>query len=205
MKILLAFAIFGVTAFAADPRIIFSKSFPGSVPAYVKITLLQSGEATYQEAVDEEPEKFTVESASVATMFELAGKLDHFQRPIESGLKVAKTGDKLFRWEDGGASSEAKFNYSTDLDARALLDWFERIAESERMYADLERTIRFDRLGVDEVLVRITKMWDQKRFVSGNQFLPMLDRIAKNDSFLHMAREKAASLADGIRGLRANP
>jgi hypothetical protein len=192
-------------AFAADPRIVYTKSFPGSVPAYAKITVLANGEATYQEANDEEPEKFMLEPAFAATIFELAGKLDHFDRPLESGLKVAKMGDKTFRWEDGAAGTEAKFNFSNDLDARALQDWFERITEAERIYADLERTVRFDRLGVDEVLVRMTKVWDQKRLVAGKQFLPLLDRVAKNDSFLHMARERAASLGDGIRGLRANP
>jgi len=31
------------------------------------------------------------------------------------------------------------------------------------------------------------------------QFLPLLDRIIKNESYMHIARERAASLADSIR------
>ena len=41
--------------------------------------------------------------------------------------------------------------------------------------------------------------WDRKRLVAPEQFLPLLDRIAKNESFLHMARERAAALAEAIR------
>ena len=52
-------------------------------------------------------------------IFDLADKLDHFKRPLESGLKVAKTGDKTFRWENGAEAGEAKFNYSLDENAKA--------------------------------------------------------------------------------------
>jgi hypothetical protein len=31
------------------------------------------------------------------------------------------------------------------------------------------------------------------------QFLPLLDRVANNEAFLHMARERAAALAEKIR------
>ena len=40
---------------------------------------------------------------------------------------------------------------------------------------------------------------ERNRLVGLPQYLPMLDRVAKNDSYLHMARERAASLADFIR------
>ncbi len=40
---------------------------------------------------------------------------------------------------------------------------------------------------------------DQKRLVAPEQFLPLLDRVVKNESFLHMARDRAADLADWIR------
>jgi hypothetical protein len=35
--------------------------------------------------------------------------------------------------------------------------------------------------------------------VAAQQFLPLLDRIAKNDSYLHIARERASALAEAIR------
>ncbi|HEV2445491.1 MAG TPA: hypothetical protein VGS58_06195, partial [Candidatus Sulfopaludibacter sp.] len=41
--------------------------------------------------------------------------------------------------------------------------------------------------------------WDHKRLVDPGQFLALLDRIANNESFLHIARERAAEIAEAIR------
>ena len=134
-------------------------------------------------------------------MFGLADKLDHFSHPLESHLKVANMGMKTLRYESGGQSGEAKFNYTEDLDAKALTDWFEKIADSERGLITLETAVRFDKLGVQDAILRIEVIRDQKRLVSPQQFLPMLDRVAKNESYLDIARKRAAALSDSIRAL----
>jgi hypothetical protein len=112
-------------------------------------------------------------------------------------------GIKTLRYEADGESKagEVKFNYTENLDARALSEWFERIGDTERGLIALENAARFDKLGVQEAILRIEIIRDQKRLVAPEQFLPMLDRVAKNESFLHMARERAAALADSIRAL----
>jgi hypothetical protein len=40
---------------------------------------------------------------------------------------------------------------------------------------------------------------DRKRLVGMDQFLPMLERIARNESYMHAARERAAEIAEAIR------
>jgi hypothetical protein len=40
---------------------------------------------------------------------------------------------------------------------------------------------------------------ERNRLVAPEQFLPLLDRIVKNESYLHMARERAANMAEAIR------
>ena len=60
-------------------------------------------------------------------------------------------GKKTFRWEDGAQKTEQQFNYSEDLTAQQLLDWFERMAESAQHRIDLERAAKYDKLGVDKV------------------------------------------------------
>jgi hypothetical protein len=40
---------------------------------------------------------------------------------------------------------------------------------------------------------------ERKRLVAPQQLLPLLDRVAKNETFMHMSRERAAGLADAIR------
>jgi hypothetical protein len=201
MKWLVALLFAGTLAAADAPRIFYSKSFPGSKPAYMQVTLDQSGNGEYREAVDDDlPLKFHLSEAEAHEVFDLAGKLDHFKRPLESGLKVAFMGTKTFRWEAEGEKPEVKFNYSEDPSAQVLADWFERMVESEQRRISLETAAKYDRLGVDQALRDLWSSMDRKRLVGLEQFLPMLDRIAKNESYMHTARMKAAELAAQIRG-----
>jgi hypothetical protein len=204
-NLLLLMACAGLSIATAAPRVIYTKVFPGSEPAYVRIVIEQDGGATYQEAADEEPEKFKLDPPTVEAIFALADKLQHFTRKLESDLKVAKVGEKTYRWEDGGSATEVKYNYSTDVDAQALQDWFERITQSERVLIELRRTARFDRLGVHEVLLRLESLWSKKRLVGPDQFLSQLDRISKNESYMNMARDRATVLAEQFRGLGKAP
>jgi hypothetical protein len=198
-RILLLAATAGLALCANGPSVSYTKSFPGSDPAYVAVTVDKDGGVTYREAKDEDPETFKLEPAAVQAIFDLADKLDHFKRPLESGLKVAKTGDKSFRWEGGGDAGEVKFNYSLDDNARLLQDWFERISESERAMMNLRRAIRFDKLGVNDAVLRVDTAWSQKRLLGREQFLPLLDRVAKNEGFVNLARDRAARLAAIMR------
>ena len=182
------------------PKVLYSKSFPGSVPAYVSVELLKSGQAVYKEAPDDEnPVDFKLSPEDTNEIFALVDKLDRFKRPLESNLKVANMGMKTFRFEDSATKNETKFNYSLDPDANLLLDWFERLTETQRLQFDLERTAKFDKLGVNKTLLQIEMAYNRKRLVGVDRFLPLLDRVAKNDTYLHMARERAASLADAFR------
>jgi hypothetical protein len=184
----------------AEPRVIYSKSFPGSNPAYVQIEVSKDGSALYKEtATDDNAVRFQLDPADAAAIFALADKMDHFKRPLESGLKVAFMGAKTFRFEDGNVKQEAKFNYSQDEDAKVLLDWFEKMTETQMLYFELERAVRFDKLGVNRAVLQIESAVDRKRFIGPERFLPLLDRIAKNEAFMHMARERAATLADSFR------
>jgi hypothetical protein len=206
MKWVGAFLLAASALCAADaPRIFWSKAFPGSVPAYVQVTLDQAGNAEYREAVDDDqPLKFKLTEAETAAVFDLAGKVDHFKHPLESPLKVAFMGKKTFRWEDGAEKPEVTFNYSEDLSAQALLDWFEKMSESAQERVDLERSAKYDRLGVDKALRNLWSALDRKRLVGTDQYLPMLDRIANNESYMHTARTKAAEIAEVIRGAGAS-
>jgi hypothetical protein len=185
---------------AGDARIVFSKSFPGSTPAYVEIRVEKTGAAEYREdPKDDRPMQFQLGESDAAAIFALGDKLDRFSRPVESGLKVAFMGAKTFRYEGDGEPHETKFNYSEDLEAKTLLDWFERISETERALIQLETSVRFDKLGVQDALLHVEALRDQKRLVAEQQFLPLLDRVVKNESYLHMARSRAAALAESIR------
>ncbi len=92
----------------------------------------------------------------------MAERLDHFKKPLESGLKVANMGQKTLRLEAGGERSETKFNYSSNEDAKLLTDRFERIGESLRTLLELRRAARHDRLGVNAAVLKIQSLWDNR-------------------------------------------
>lgn len=188
-------------ATAGGPSLFYSKSFPKSTPAYVQINLDATGAVAYREAPDDDqPVKFQLKPAETKEVFDLADKLDHFAHPLEYPGKVAFTGTKTFRWENGAEKHEVQFNYTQDATARQLLDWFERMAESAQREIDLERTVKYDHLGIVHALLLLQQSMDDKRIVGADQYLPLLDRIVKNENFMHTAQERAADLAAAIRG-----
>lgn len=202
MKWALALAICPIFA-ANGPNLFYSKSFPGSTPAYVEVLLERTGSGTYKEAPDDDqPLKFELSAAETGEVFGLADKLAHFSRPLESPAKVAFMGMKTYRYESGSEKHEVKFNFSEDPDAQALQVWFERIVETERHVINLERAVKYDKLGVNDALLLIQSSYDHGRLVAPQQLLPMLDRVAKNETYMHIARVRAAELADAIRAMK---
>ena len=198
--VLFAVLALGVAGAQEVPRISYSKSFPGSAPAFFLITVDRTGVSSYNESQDaDNAEKLQLEPGATSEMFQMADRLDHFNKPLESGMKVANMGEKTLRWESGGESRESKFNYSTNEDARLLADRFEGIAECARTLLELRRAIRHDRLGVNAAVLKIQGLWNDKRLVATADFLPVLDRVAGDEVYIHMARERAAQIADAIR------
>src|ERR1039457_2419289 len=193
--------LFASVLLAGDgSRLVYTRSFPGSVPAFLQVILDKSGNTEYREAEDDDlPIKFQLSAADTQAVFDLAVKLDYFKHPLESPLKVAFMGTKTFRYENGDQKSEAKFNFSEDAAARELQDWFERMAESAEYHIDLDRAAKYDRLGVVKALTLLESALERKRLVGLDQFLPTLDRIAKNENYMHTARAPASEIAEDIR------
>ena len=183
---------------AAPPKLTFIKSFPGSTPAYCSVEVDKTGDLRYKESpTDEQPVKAQLSEADAAALFVMAEKLNYFKSPLESGLKVANTGKKTFRYQgDDGQGVEVNFNYSTNPTAQQLLERFEQIAATERGYSELDRTIHFDKLGVNDALAEVESLWLRKELVAPLQFIPLLDRISSHASFMHLVRERAARLHD---------
>ena len=193
--------LFASVVFAGDgPRLFYSRTFPGSTPAYFDLTVESNGDTVYREAVDDElPDKFHLSDAEVKEVFGLAEKLDHFKHPLESQLKVAFMGAKVLRYEQGSEKSEVKYNYTEDTNGQALQDWFERMAESAQHRDNLERAAKYDHLGVMHAVELLASAYERKRLVAVDQFLPLLDRVAKNETYMHQARALAAEVAESIR------
>lgn len=195
----------GVLAWGAPPeskgdRIFFSKSFPGSVPPYFEVTVDSAGNASYREdQADEDPIEFQLRKEETSEVFELAEKLNRFRGELASDRKVAFTGQKTLRYSSAdGEQTESRFSYTTEQDAQAIVAWFESAGETERHLIDLERVVRFDKLGVNKAILLFQSSFDKGRVVGAEQFLPILKSIAEDSKFMHMARARAASLVERI-------
>ncbi len=198
MKLLLLALISCGLLSAAPAKLTFIKSFPGSTPAYTYVTVDHTGAVEYKESpTDNQPLKIQLHDSETAPLFSMAEQLNYFRSPLESGLKVANTGKKTFRYEpETGPAVETTFNYSINPTAQQLLERFEEIAASERAYIALDSTMHYDKLGVNDALADIESLWLHKQLAAPEQFIPLLTRISTHQSFMHLVRERAARLKD---------
>jgi hypothetical protein len=185
----------------------FTKEFPGSKPAYVFVSVSKKGALEYKEAPnDDQPVDAQLPDKDAALLFDMAARLNYFSDPLESGLKVANTGKKTFRYDDGqGKITEKIFNYSTNPVAQQLLDRFENIAATERAYIMLDQTSRFDKLGVNDALAQIESLWLARQLVAPLQFIALFNKVASHESYMHLARDRAARLRDEFKAAAAAP
>jgi hypothetical protein len=183
--------------------ITFRKIFKSSYPEFVEIKVNEAGSGTYdirQLDEDANAQPFQIGAPIAQRIFELAGRLRNF-RGVDLNVprRVANLGQKTFRYEKAGQVYEVTFNYTLDESATQLLVMFEGIAREEGDLSDLLRTMRYDRLGVNDVLLVIEGDYDNKLFPEPRRLLPALDQLAADDKFIDIARQRARTLATRIR------
>ncbi len=198
MKALLLLPCLAAGLIAGPAKLTFTKTFAGSIPEFCSVEVDTTGALVYKESTnDAQPVVTQLPAAEVTKLFDLAKSLEFFKSPIESGLKVANTGKKTFRYDaEDGKSTEVVFNYSTLEPAQKLLDRFEDIAATERAWSDLDRTVHFDHLGINDSLAEVESLWNNNHLAAPAQFIPLLNRITSHPSIMHLARERAARLKD---------
>lgn len=188
---------------AGGAMVTFRKVFKSSYPEFVEIKVDESGSGTYdirQLDEDANPQPMKVEPSLVQKIFELASKLHDFDGiDLEIHRRIANLGEKTFRYDRGGESHSVTFNYTLDRSAAELLDIFEGLSRQQTDLSDLVRTMRYDRLGVNDVLLQIQKDYDRKLLPEPEQLLPPLDQLAADSHFIDIARERARNLAARIR------
>jgi hypothetical protein len=204
--ILLALACIPADAAPGTATITFRKVFKSSYPEFVEICIKESGAGTFDiRQLDEEatPQPFEVSRSLAGKVFQLADQLHHFQNlNLDVHRRVANLGQKTFRYEKDGESSEVTFNYTIDAAATQLLGLFEGLARQQTDLSDLQRTMHYDRLGINNTLVHVEADFNARLLPEPERFLPLLDQLAADSRFLDIARQKARALAEQIRNPR---
>jgi hypothetical protein len=200
---ILATSIAGAGVPAANATITFRKIFKSSFPEFVEIKVGDSGSGTSDiRQLDEEsnPRPMQIDAPVVQAIFDLAAKLHNFDGlDLEMHRRIANLGEKTFVYDRGAESHHVTFNYTLNRDAAELLGIFEGLARQQSDLYDLDRTMRYDPLGVNDVLLQIQKDLDHKLLPEPGQFLPLLDRVAADQHFIEISRDRARKLASLIR------
>lgn len=183
--------------------ITYRKIFKSSYPEFAEIKLDQSGHGTFDiRQLDEEPnpQPFEVNASLAERIFALAAKLHNFQGvDLDIHRRIANLGEKTLRYDKGSETHEVKFNYTLDDSASQLMAIFEGLARQATDLSDLQRTMRYDRLGVNDVLQQIEQDYNNKLFPEPERLVGALDQVAADSKFIDIARQRARNLAAKIR------
>lgn len=198
----LLLAFWAAALLGADgDKLFFSRNFPGSVPEYFDVTVHTDGKVIYRESLDDElPIEFEAPETDISRLFEISEQLGYFERPLAAPKREsAFTGDKILRYtKAAGASSQVKFVVTDDESAQEMISWFVRVADTEWHRINIERALQFDRLGVNKAILQFHTAFDRGRVVAPRQFLPLLENISNDMKIVHLARSRAAGLAERI-------
>jgi hypothetical protein len=198
----------GTNVAADNPaaEITFRKVFKTSYPEFVEIKINQAGSGTYdirQLDEDANPQPFEVSAPLAQRIFALAAKLNNFQNvDLEVHRRLANLGAKTLRYEKGTEKHETDFNYTLDDTATQLVNIFEGLARQTTDLSDLVRTMRYDHLGVNDVMQQIERDYNNKLLPEPERLLPTLDQLAADEKFIDIARNRARNLATRIRSAR---
>ncbi len=191
---------------ADSATITYRKVFKTSFPEFVEIKLNEAGGGTYDiRQLDEEstPQPMQVSAELAQRVFELAAKLHDFQGvDLEVHRRLANLGEKTFTYQKGPETHSTSFNYTLDESATQLVNLFEGLSKQAVDISDLTRTMRYDHLGVNDVLLQIEKDYDTKQLPEPERLLPALDQVAGDEKLVDIARQRARNLASRIRNGR---
>jgi len=188
----------------SGPVITYRKIFKSSYPEFTEVKVWRSGSCTADiRSLDDEasPQSFQISATLAGKIFSLAAQLHNFEGvDLELHRRIASLGQKTLEYENGSEKHETTFNYTLNEDASRLQDILEGLAREEMDYSDLQRTMRYDRLGVNDVLIQIESDYAGKLLPEPERLLPLLDEVASDEKYIDMARQKARTLAGKIRG-----
>jgi hypothetical protein len=192
-----------VGADSGAATITYRRVFKGSTPEFIEIRITQPGPATFdirQLDEDADPSPFEVGGPVRQKIIELTADLKNFAiADLEIEKKIANLGQKTFRYERDGEVHEATFNYTLNASANQLMQIFEGLARQQGDLIQLQRSAKYDRLGVNDALRQFESDMDHRLLPEPERLLPVLDQIAADSHYVEIARARARALAERIR------
>jgi hypothetical protein len=108
--------------------------------------------------------------------------------------RIAKTGEKTIRYFLLNASSGCTFNYSEDDGLMDAVSAFQALATTMQHGEQMQRDLRFDRLGLDEEMQSLVADVQAGRALEVGNLAPLLNKLAQDDRVIARVRRDAARL-----------
>jgi hypothetical protein len=152
-----------------------------------------------------QPAQFKLSEPRSPEIFGLVEKLEFFAatEPPQGRLH----GDEDLPLGARRANRRSEIQLLRDVSARA---WRTGSSASPNPSSTISpaRAAKYDKLGFPDALLQLESAMDRKRVVATWQYLPLLDRIVKNESYMHTARARrfgGIHPAAAPRGARLHP
>jgi hypothetical protein len=182
----------------------FSLDFPQSIPDHYVITVSSDRHATYDSTGKLTPEsdpgdpfhdEFTVSPDTCKKIFDLAAKVKYFEGQIDSGnKKLASTGVKVLKYEEGTRKTEATYNYSPIPAVQQITTVFQNISTTLEFGRRLDFFYHHQKLALEDELKHMEESAKSNNLGELQAVVPILQRIAADHSVLNVTRARAQRL-----------
>jgi hypothetical protein len=189
---------------SAPATISFSLDFPQSIPDHYVVTVSSDRHATYDSTGKLTPEsdpddpfhdEFTVSLDTCKKIFNLAAKVKYFEGQIDSGnKKLASTGVKILKYEEGTRKTEATYNYSPIPAVQQITAVFQNISTTLEFGRRLDFFYRHQKLALEDELKHMEESAKSNNLGEIQAIAPILQRIAADHSVLNVTRARAQRL-----------
>jgi hypothetical protein len=191
---------------AGEAVITYTKIFKGSVPESVELIIRETGKCTFdirQLAEDPKATEFEVGQTIREKIFSLAKELNNFRNlDLDTHRKIANLGAKTFRYEKDGVVNEVTYNYTVNTPASQLQQIFEGLSYQQDHLQTLQRTLKYDRLGLYDALGYLEADLDNGVIPEPEHLLPVLEQIANDTHVIEIARSRARAITARIRNAK---
>jgi hypothetical protein len=182
----------------------FTFDFPGSEPSHYVIAVSADGKASYEsngklmEGSDPDSAfrlEFTASAQTRARMFDLVKKAKYLRGQVDSRKPgLASTGVKTLAYSDGGALTEATYNYSQISAVQQLTDLFQSMSSTLEFGRRLEYFHRYQKLALDDELKRMEDLSERGQITELSAVAPVLKEIIDDPSVIKVVRARAQKL-----------
>lgn len=147
--------------------------------------------------VDDGPVRFSLSHTGAAKLTAWMAESDGLH-PCETKTKnLARMGDKVMVYRpEGGTEARCAFNYTDNKPLSAAAQYLINVSYTLEQGATIERMHRYDRLGLDPVMIQLSAAAKDGKAPELGAIRPALESLVADDAVLERVRAKAGQLLE---------